>query len=384
MRGLNEHILSGYLFLFDACICRLSPSDRIETLGTLRAPGGIGHISTDLRLPGQMLVAGRHALRSTDGALSIQNVAGSPFSGYNEGVGSRARFSTISGFLQIGPNSVVVLDRFNHCVRLIDRDTRNTSTLAGQCSSKGYLDGPAANFNEPYDIIQNTLQENQFLVSDRANNAVRIISGRNVSTLIKSDQMPLPKGMAQDKTSGSLYIISACGLVMYDFVRQTISVIISPSSVGFADGGLDNTKMFYPKEVALLSSRALIVSDPNNRRLRLIDLTTNTTKSVCSGKQGYKDRNLTECRLYTPWSIHLQKNVLYIGDRKEIRFIKGAYLPTWPSGGITEDQAERFCNETLLKSPALSKCTEIPALAKEALENCMNDIKVNISIYCLH
>ena len=297
----------------------------MKTFGMSRAPGGIGHIAVDLRIPNQMIVAGRHAISTTDGSLSTQIIAGSRVAGYREGVASQARFHTVSGFFQLSPSALIVLDRFNHCLRLIDRFSSATGPFVGQCSKSGYGDGTAAMFNEPYDIIRDTTQENQFFVSDRANNAIRItdLSNRNVSTLIKSDQIPKPKGMAYDTDSGSLYIIASCGVVMYNIQRRSLSVIVSPSSAGFADGSLTHTKMYYPKEIVLLSSTQLLISDPNNHRLRILDLITNTASSVCSGKRGYCDENLLKCNLGTPWSIHLNNSKLYIGDRKMIHMIEG-------------------------------------------------------------
>lgn len=79
-----------------------------------RAPGGIGHIAVDLQIPNHMIVAGRHAISTTDGSLSTQIIAGSRVAGYREGVASQARFHTVSGFFQLSPSALIVLDRFNH------------------------------------------------------------------------------------------------------------------------------------------------------------------------------------------------------------------------------------------------------------------------------
>ena len=95
--------------------------------------------------------------------------------GYREGVGADTRFYEIAGFTHISVKLVVVADFQNHCMRLIDRISHNTSVLSGQCESRGYEDGRPGRFRYPQSVVIDQKDINQLLITDYNNIAVRTV-----------------------------------------------------------------------------------------------------------------------------------------------------------------------------------------------------------------
>mgnify|MGYP001803580349 CR=1 FL=1 len=111
--------------------CRIVKSSLTDFISTLRY---VYHMEFDRYRPGYLVYTDKHALMTSDGTTT-HPIAGSPTQeGYREGVGAEARFNYISGFTQISEKHVVVADYNNHCLRLIDRTTHNTSVFSGQQS----------------------------------------------------------------------------------------------------------------------------------------------------------------------------------------------------------------------------------------------------------
>ena len=71
--------------------------------------------------PGFIVYTDKHALMTSDGTTTHLIAGNSTQEGYREGVGAEARFYYIRGFAQISEKIVVVADRYNHCLRRLDR-----------------------------------------------------------------------------------------------------------------------------------------------------------------------------------------------------------------------------------------------------------------------
>lgn len=59
----------------------------------------------------------------------------------------------------------------------------------------------------------------------------------------------------------------------------------SPLS-GFQDGIFSDVRFNFPREIVFMTSKTVLVADERNNRLRLLDLKTNSSSSVCSGEFG--------------------------------------------------------------------------------------------------
>ena len=95
--------------------------------------------------------------------------------GYQDGKGSEARFNEISGLALMRDGGIMLVDKYNHSVRLVSPDGE-VSTVAGT-TEKGFVDncsGYNARFNEPHGIV--AINEWFLFVSDSSNHCIRRLS----------------------------------------------------------------------------------------------------------------------------------------------------------------------------------------------------------------
>ena len=74
------------------------------------------------------------------------------------------------------------------------------------------------------------------------------------------------------------------------------------------------------------------MADEGNNRLRVLDLNTNQTSSICSGERGHKDGNLLFCSLAEPYSLMLHEGEIYVrkqAHKKNKRFVIYIFIEAW-------------------------------------------------------
>ena len=98
------------------------------------------------------------------------------FPGYKEGICETARFCHITGFVQLNSSTVLIVDSCNHCVRLVDRNSKKTLGFAGECTWPGF---DSTHLRNPYCVIEDLKRKGQLIATDPDNNALR---GINSST----------------------------------------------------------------------------------------------------------------------------------------------------------------------------------------------------------
>ncbi|MCA9668325.1 MAG: hypothetical protein KC503_22185 [Myxococcales bacterium] len=130
--------------------------------------------------PGRLYIAdqGNHAIRLLQNA-QVTTLAGNGVSGFADGRGAEARFSSPTG-IALDVRGLVVADRGNHRIRRVETDGTVT-TIAG--AESGFADGDvsAARFAEPTGVAIGP--DGEIYVADRANHRVRVIEGKTVRTL---------------------------------------------------------------------------------------------------------------------------------------------------------------------------------------------------------
>ena len=130
--------------------------------------------------------------------------------------------------------------------------------------------------------------------------------------------------MVQSPTTGNIHITFSHGEGLYDYQGKTFTRIAgAPTGMGFRDGLFLQMIFLWLKGIEFLDSRTLIVADSLSNRLRVLDLDTNSSSSICTGAMGHVDGNLMSCWLYLPYSITLIQDTLYVGQAGRIRAIKG-------------------------------------------------------------
>ena len=293
------------------------------------------HIAEDEFVPGNLLFADGNALKTTDGTTTSLIAGSSRYAGYLEDVGSNARFSGILSFLQLSSSILVLADHNNYCFRNVDRATNQTSPYSGNCTNRGDRDGVDALFYNPTSIIQDVKNNTQLLIADFILGSLKkiILTDKHVSTIYTdSSYQLLPVSLLQDPSTGNIYVTFYHGLGLFDYESLSFSVIAGSSSQqGFVDGAVSQIRFKHPRDVVFLCLGRLLIADYNDYRLRVLDLTTNTSSSICSGVRGLQDGDLSSCRLSSPWSLLTVNDVIFVGEYQSIRSIQGKSYRTHPA-----------------------------------------------------
>lgn len=120
-----------------------------------------------------------HCIRKVSDLGEVTTYAGTNEAGFNDGIGSGARFSNPRA-LAIDKNGILyVADTGNHAIRRINLEG-GVSTIAGGIA--GFENGPveSARFNSPEGIALDDV--GRIFVADRGNNVVRVIARENISS----------------------------------------------------------------------------------------------------------------------------------------------------------------------------------------------------------
>lgn len=295
----------------------------MTTIGNLRIQTLTGNsphqLSDDWWRPGNFLYIHSRAILSFDPRTGEKHlIAGTnAFSTppYQEGFGSAARFIGLTGFAQLSRDKVLTVSGGGGCcIRQVNRRTNGTSLVAGTCRTCGYVDGPlhSSLFNTPQSIVTDRGNFGIIYVSDAGNKVIREI---NLNTRIVSTFFDLgtgafndtPFSLALDPQGNHLYVASTTKLGKINLQTKKLTLLIdNPINTEFEDGPLASAKIRAIDDLAFLNEDTLLVADPGNWRLRIIDLKTNTVSSVCSGRQdirGEVEGPIDQCALGGPDAI---------------------------------------------------------------------------------
>lgn len=140
-------------------------------------PSTANHIEEDKKNTGQLIIATFQSLGTLQSDKRLETFVGNSRSGYREGQGLSAKFNLITSFHQVNSSHIIVVDKRNHCLRLVNRTTNSTSSFAGRCGSDGFNDGEGteARFNEPHAIVS-AYRKDQYYLTDSKNSAVRLLN----------------------------------------------------------------------------------------------------------------------------------------------------------------------------------------------------------------
>ena len=111
---------------------------------------------------------------------------------YAEGIGSEAKYSHMISFLQLSSTHVLMVDRWNNCLRRVDRFNRQSSLFAGNCTSgSNHKDGFSPLFYHPWSAMTDLSNNDKLLVSEWGYRAIRIIDLKSVRAekLVQDDRL---------------------------------------------------------------------------------------------------------------------------------------------------------------------------------------------------
>ena len=187
-------------------------------------------------------------------------------------------------------------------------------------------------FYRPISIIQDVKNNTQLLIADFYLGSLKkiILAEKHVST-IYNDSSYRQSSLLQDPSTGIIYVTFNHGLGLFDYESLYFTVIAGSSSQsGFEDGALSQIRFHSPREVAFLCPHKLLIADSSNHRLRVLDLLTNSSSSICSGVSVHLDGDLSSCQLSWPWSLLTVNNMSFVGEYQYIRSIQSKYNLTPP------------------------------------------------------
>ncbi len=237
-----------------------------------------------------------HAIRSISPARMTTTVAGDGTVGWNDGPVISAHFNHPTGIAwfdhQNGPKgALLVADRDNHRIRLINLDEGTVFCLAGRCGvgtvsktaslspatpEPGYADGDGnvARFDGPSGIAMASDGATAF-IADTNNHLIR---GINTSTLIGNSEL---------SPSSTSLVFTVAGTVEHAEPEFEGGLESCPPPCmhgvpGHRDGNLTFAKFIYPVSVAVEEGNgAVLVTQPHS--LRRIDLAEMVTEVESRG-----------------------------------------------------------------------------------------------------
>lgn len=211
----------------------------------------------------------------------------------------------------------MLLDLNNRCLRRVDRRTNVTTTYSGECGKLGYRDGVDALFYLPLSLIRDSKNSSQLILSENIYASLRTVEipgQRKVSTLLR--HAPANIGcLLQESMTGDIYLTvgNAIGLFHYQSEKLTITAGTADIS-GHYDGPFPLMLLSAPLEMQLFGPNHLLVADYGNSRLRILDMSTNTSFSICTGDSGYENGNYSTCQLNFPLALTWIHDTLYVGE----------------------------------------------------------------------
>jgi DNA-binding beta-propeller fold protein YncE len=232
-------------------------------------------------------------------------------------VTSGAPFDTPSG-IAISPQGLIVSDTGHHVIRRINPDG-STTTLAGAFGQSGFEDGvgSAARFDSPLGLAIAT--NGVIYVADCGNHLIRAISPKGVVTTIAGapgawgttdGKGPLarfngPIGLALDSQE-NLFVSDSNNHILRKMTptHDVTTFAGLPLESGFADGDRLHAKFFQPAELTFDSHGALYVADSMNHAIRKISPDGKVSTVVgFSRTSGSEDGNNGHARLYNPYGV---------------------------------------------------------------------------------
>ena len=129
----------------------------------------------------------------------------------------------------------------------------------------------------------------------------------------------------QSLETGDFYMAVSHAVGIFSYQMKSFTVISGSTSRGFQDGAFSEVRFDEPFALLFLNKHTILVSDLLNHKLRVLDLISNTSSSICSGYRGNADGNFSTCLLKSPRGLLTLKDSVYIGTSLRIRRIEGKF-----------------------------------------------------------
>jgi len=220
----------------------------------------------------------------------------------------------IPGFKQLNKTHVLVLKHCEYCIKLLSRKDNSLKTVAGSCGRHGIIDGGlgVGRFKYPYSIEVDFRYPNTFLVTDsQALRSININTGK-VSTVT---DVGFTNVRAMAWVGDTLLVTNNHYISEVTWCNEvciTNFPVAGSSTSGYTDGKFNDSRFHTPAHFVYLAENLLLLTDPGNRVLRLLDTEAKTVGPVCF------DIATTNCEKSSkftklPQSVVKVGNDLYVG-----------------------------------------------------------------------
>jgi streptogramin lyase len=317
-------------------VLRVIELSRVRTLAG--RPGAYGGDDGDalcaqMRLPihavrdhlGNIYVADyeNHVIYRITNGRDVELFAGadSRTANHRDGHRLQAWFYAPTGLAVDAAGNVYVADSRNHVIRKIDVRSQMVSTFAGIPKSSGRADNrdkAKATFDEPMALVFGP--KGHLYVADMGNDCLRKIDGTtNVVKVwagkcgssgdkdgkIGTARLHGPRGLVATP-AGELYVADHYNhkVKKVDTTGQLSGVAGSRS--GYVDGTGNKAQFSYPWHLLRLPNGNVLVADPNNHRIRHLDVSTGVvTKRAGVRTPGSRDNFALNSSFYRPRGLAL-------------------------------------------------------------------------------
>ncbi|HTY96186.1 MAG TPA: hypothetical protein VMB91_04045 [Solirubrobacteraceae bacterium] len=272
--------------------------------------------------------------------------------------GSSPEFASPMGVAADAYGGFYVADTANNAIRYVESAGGSAVTFAGDGDAGfaewpggalGQLSGPRglalgpATFGPPGEALY---------IADTDNNAIRgvlTMMAPELTTLagdgdagyvdgpVAQAQFHRPGAVAVDD-AGTIYVADSFNNAIRKISGGQVTTIAGDGDAGFANGRGNAAQFSGPTGIAVDSQGILYVADYDNGVVREIDLAGNvTTLAGTPGTYGWVDGPATTAKFYQPWGIAVDDGgVVYVSDtvNEAIRMIVGGMVYTVAGNGM--------------------------------------------------
>ncbi len=277
-------------------------------------------------------------------ADSVANLSGDGTAGLVDEAGAKARFNSPLDIVALPAGGFVVADTLTHTLRSVAADGKVT-TLAGS-GQPGLGDGKGVNalLNQPYGVGVDAKGVVYF--AEVGNHTVRKVYAGVVTRLAGDGQAGYVEGEAlKARFNAPIDVVARKGgaLVVSDQNNNRLRIIaggnvatLAGSVAGFADGAAAAARFNLPRGLAIHADGSIFIADMGNHRIRRLSPDNVVTTVAGSGVAGWLDGDAATARLNAPYSVAVDDSgAIWISDRNNhrIRRILGGSVSTVAGSG---------------------------------------------------
>lgn len=261
----------------------------------------------------------------------ILDIVGSGLPGSDNGDFNTARFRDPQGLLWDG-SRLLVADRGNHLVRMIDFNKKRVGTLLGTGERRNQRilrgNGPAIALSYPSDLA---LLEKKLYITmagahqiwevDLKTYKSRVFAGTGMAKTVNAQHaragLAEPQGIIFD--GNDLYFVDSEGSSLRHAATKALGwvrTVVGKSvrDFGDRDGGLSAARLQHPTDLVKVKNE-IFLTDTFNQKIKSIDLTDRKIQTFAgSGKSGFVDGRAREAAFQSPEGISFADGRLYVAD----------------------------------------------------------------------